>query len=81
MAHFMGEPHDRPAVEVKAGSGGTLKSLRRFLARDLRARSEKPTALRFDLNVPSVAELEHELTDGTPVQLGRRLSVARRRTQ
>lgn len=55
-------------VEVKAGSSGTLKSLHRFFARDVNQTALMPTALRFDLNLPSLTELDHALTDGTPVR-------------
>jgi predicted AAA+ superfamily ATPase len=41
-------------VEVKAGASGSLKSLHQFIA----ARSS-PLAVRFDLNPPSIQEIEH----------------------
>ncbi|MBN1129783.1 MAG: DUF4143 domain-containing protein [Chitinispirillaceae bacterium] len=42
-------------VEVKAGTSGSLKSLHQFVA----SRSS-PLAVRFDLNPPSLQEIEHK---------------------
>jgi predicted AAA+ superfamily ATPase len=49
-------------VEVKAGSAGTLKSLTQFLARKIDPAHQPRLALRFDLNPPTLADHDHELT-------------------
>ena len=54
-------------VEVKAGSTGSLKSLHRFLSRDIKGGDTLPIAVRFDLSLPSLGEFHHKLTNGTAV--------------
>jgi predicted AAA+ superfamily ATPase len=53
-------------VEVKAGSAGSLKSLAQFLARKIDPVHQPRVALRFDLNPPTLAEHEHQLTSTPP---------------
>jgi len=57
-------------VEVKAGAGGSLKSLHQFVAA-----KDSPVALRFDLNPPSVQTVEHAVVtpDGRTAALKYRL--------
>ncbi len=45
-------------IEVKAGKSGTLKSLHQFINS-----KNSQTALRFDLNLPTVQEFEYSLPD------------------
>lgn len=49
-------------IEVKAGSAGSLKSLAQFLAHKIDAKHQPRIALRFDLNPPTLADHEHQLT-------------------
>jgi hypothetical protein len=53
-------------VEVKAGTAGSLRSLHQFLDRELKG--DRPIALRFDLNPPSVGDFEHRMSDGRQVR-------------
>lgn len=55
-------------VEVKAGRAGSLKSLHAFFARQLKGRAPR-TALRFDLNPPSLGDHDHRLSDGSGVEV------------
>jgi len=56
-------PHVIP-VEVKAGAGGSLRSLHQFVA----ARNANP-AIRFDVNPPSIQEINHTITVGAEKKL------------
>jgi len=57
-------------VEVKAGSAGTLKSLTQFLARKIDPTHQPRLALRFDLNPPTLADHQHELTSDPSTVIG-----------
>lgn len=51
-------------VEVKAGKSGTLKSLHLFM----KTKQDIPYAVRFDLNKPSIFEVDTLLHDGSSVK-------------
>ncbi|MCK5800397.1 MAG: ATP-binding protein [Deltaproteobacteria bacterium] len=51
-------------IEVKAGKSGTLKSLHQFVAHKLRD-DPHPLGIRFDLNPPSLMQIEASLTSGS----------------